>query len=155
MSGIGITYRGMVHQWHCDHMGHMNVMWYVGKFDEATWNLASLMGMTSQYMRETQRGMVAVDQRIAYKREALAGDVLIVRSAVLALKSKSIRFVHEMFRADTGDHLATTLLTGVHIDSQGRKSTEFEPQVFSRSQSMISAEPERWDAWPPEKAYLE
>ena len=33
MSAIDITYRGLVHQWHCDHMGHMNVMWYVGKFD--------------------------------------------------------------------------------------------------------------------------
>ena len=154
MNDLGITYRGMVHQWHCDHMGHMNVMWYVGKFDEATWNLASFMGMTSQYMRETQRGMVAVDQRIAYKREALAGDVLIVKSAVLALKPKSIRFVHEMFRADTNDHLATTLLTGVHIDSAARTSTQFEPQIFSKSQAMISANPARWDAWPPEQAYL-
>jgi acyl-CoA thioesterase FadM len=27
----------VVYPWHCDHMGHMNVMWYVGKFDEATW----------------------------------------------------------------------------------------------------------------------
>jgi acyl-CoA thioesterase FadM len=32
------TYRGTVYPWHCDHIGHMNVMWYVGKFDEATWN---------------------------------------------------------------------------------------------------------------------
>jgi acyl-CoA thioester hydrolase len=154
MSDPGITYRGMVHQWHCDHMGHMNVMWYVGKFDEATWNLASFMGMTAQYMRESKRGMVAVDQRIAYKREALAGDVLIVRSALLALKPKSVRFVHEMFRADSGDHLATTLLTGVHIDTQARKATQFEPQIFSKSQPMVNAGADRWDNWPPEQAWL-
>jgi len=61
MSGVGVTYRGMVHQWHCDHMGHMNVMWYVGKFDEATWNLGALMGMTSQYLLEAKRGMAAVE----------------------------------------------------------------------------------------------
>ena len=34
-----LTYRGMVYPWQCDHMGHMNVMHYVGKFDEAAWNL--------------------------------------------------------------------------------------------------------------------
>jgi len=153
MSNPGITYRGMVHQWHCDHMGHMNVMWYVGKFDEATWNLAAMMGMTSQYMRDSNRGMVAVDQRICYRREALAGDVLTIRSAVLELKPKSIRFVHEMFRGD-GDHLATTLLTGVHIDAVARKSTQFEPQVFGKSQAMIVTDPARWDQWPPEKAFL-
>ena len=154
MSDFGITYRGMVQQAHCDHMGHMNVMWYVGKFDEATWNMAAFMGMTAQYMRESKRGMVAVDQRIAYKREALAGDVLIVRTAVLALKRKSIRFVHEMLRADTGDHLATTLLTGVHIDAVARKSTQFEPHIFSKSQAMVCADPAHWEAWPPERAFL-
>jgi acyl-CoA thioester hydrolase len=154
MSDIGITYRGMVHQWHCDHMGHMNVMWYVGKFDEATWNLASFMGMTSQYMRDSKRGMVAVDQRIAYKREALAGDVLIVRSTVLAVKPKTVRFVHEMFRGDGGDHLATTLLTAVHIDAAARKSVQFEPHIFLKSQALIDREPARWDTWPPEQAQL-
>jgi len=40
------TYRGAVYPWHCDQMGHMNVMWYVGKFDEATWNLFAEMGVT-------------------------------------------------------------------------------------------------------------
>jgi hypothetical protein len=33
------TYRGTVYPWQCDHVGHMNIMWYVGKFDEANWNL--------------------------------------------------------------------------------------------------------------------
>ena len=37
MSEAVITYRGTVYPWHCDHMSHMNVMWYVSKFDEATW----------------------------------------------------------------------------------------------------------------------
>lgn len=30
-----VTYVGTVYPWQCDHVGHMNVMWYVGKFDEA------------------------------------------------------------------------------------------------------------------------
>jgi acyl-CoA thioester hydrolase len=29
------TYKGCVYPWHCDHVGHLNIMWYVGKFDEA------------------------------------------------------------------------------------------------------------------------
>ena len=39
-----LSYRGAVYPWQCDHMGHMNVMWYVGKFDEATWNFFSDSG---------------------------------------------------------------------------------------------------------------
>ena len=154
MSKLDITYRGTVHQWHCDHMGHMNVMWYVGKFDEATWNLGALMGMTSAYMREAKRGMAAVEQRICYRREALVGDIIVVRSAVLEVKPKSVRFVHEMFRGDGGDHLATMLVTGVHIDTVARKSVQFEPQVVAKSQGLADSSPQRWDEWPPRAAYL-
>src|SRR5512140_2306180 len=96
MPDLPITYRGMVYPWHCDHMGHMNVMWYVGKFDEATWNLFTAMGITPTYIRDNERGMVAVEQRISYKRELLAGDVVTIRSGILEMKEKAIRFCHEM-----------------------------------------------------------
>ena len=154
MKDIGITYRGLVHQWNCDHMGHMNVMWYVGKFDEATWNLGAMMGMTAQYLRESKRGMAAVDQRICYRREALVGDVIVVRSAMLEVKPKSVRFVHEMFRGDGGDHLATMVVTGVHIDIVARRATQFDPQIFAASQAMITGDAKLWDEWPPQQAFL-
>lgn len=59
-----LTYRGTVYPWHCDHVGHMNVMWYVGKFDEATWNLLHHVGLTSSYLRSLNRGMAAVEQQL-------------------------------------------------------------------------------------------
>ena len=49
------TYRGVVYPWHCDQMGHMNVMWYTGKFDEASWNLFAQIGITPSYLRERHR----------------------------------------------------------------------------------------------------
>ena len=68
------TYRGTVYPWQCDHVGHMNIMWYVGKFDEANWNLFARLGLTPSYLRESGRGMAAVQQTITYKRELLAGS---------------------------------------------------------------------------------
>ena len=43
-----LTYRGTVYPWQCDHMGHMNVMWYVGKFDEATWQFMASLGLSQR-----------------------------------------------------------------------------------------------------------
>ena len=82
MSELFETYRGAVYPWHCDHMGHMNVMWYVGKFDEATWNLFSSVGLTREFLRDRNAAMAAVQQDISYKRELLSGDVVAVRSGV-------------------------------------------------------------------------
>jgi len=41
-----ITYKGCVYPWQCDQVGHMNIMWYVGKFDEANWNHMARVGLT-------------------------------------------------------------------------------------------------------------
>lgn len=42
------TYRGIAYQ---DHMEHMNVKWYAAKFDEATWQLFSMIGVPENLVR--------------------------------------------------------------------------------------------------------
>jgi len=131
------TYRGVVYPWHCDHVGHMNVMWYVGKFDEATWQLFAKMGITPEYMRESLRGMVAVEQKIAYKKELWAGDVVLIHSGVLEIREKMVRFCHEMLNEVTKEVVATTSLKGVHIDTKTRKTCPFPTEIINRSCEMI------------------
>src|SRR5262245_66498434 len=131
------TYRGAVYPWHCDHMGHMNVMWYVGKFDEATWNLFAMIGVTSAFLRENRRGMAAVQQDITYKRELVSGDTVTVRSAFLEVREKVAKFVHEMRHGVTGELAAVCVLTGVHTDAQTRKSCPFPGEILARGRSLV------------------
>jgi len=133
------TYRGAVYPWHCDQMGHMNVMWYVGKFDEATWNLFAAIGVTMAYLREHKRGMAAVQQDITYKRELLAGDTVTVRSMLLEVREKSAKFVHEMRHAVTGEVAAICVLTGVSIDTQTRKSCPFAAEIVARAKALVGS----------------
>ena len=135
------TYRGTVYPWQCDHIGHMNIMWYVGKFDEANWNFFARLGLTPTYLRESGRGMAAVQQNISYKRELLAGDIVEIRSTLIELREKSIRFVHEMRNAETGEIAATCEITGVHIDRQARKATAFAQDIRHVALRHLAAEP--------------
>ena len=137
MSELIETYRGAVYPWHCDHMGHMNVMWYVGKFDEATWNLFAEMGVTTAFLKQNKRGMAAVQQNITYKRELVAGDVVAVRSAFLEVREKVAKFVHEMRNAVTGEVSAVCVLTGVSMDSQTRKSCPFPEDIIARARKLV------------------
>ena len=139
MNKLDITYRGTVHQWHCDHMGHMNVMWYVGKFDEATWNLFATMGVTAAFLKQNGRGMAAVQQNITYRRELYAGETVAIRSAFLEVRDKLAKFVHEMRNAVTDEVAAICVLTGVHIDAQTRKSCAFPPEIIERGRSLVRA----------------
>ena len=137
MSDLIETHRGTVYPWQCDHMNHMNVMWYVGKFDEATWNFFSHLGLTPSFLRSQQRGMAAVEQRIAYLRELHAGDSLLVRSGALEVKDKTLRFVQEMRNVETGELAAVTVLVAVHIDTLQRKSCALPAQVAQAARASL------------------
>jgi acyl-CoA thioester hydrolase len=117
-----LTARGTVYPWQCDHMGHMNVMWYVGKFDEATWHLFTLLGLTPTFLREQDRGMAAVHQELSYHCELRAGAVISVYSRVLEVREKVIRFSHDMHNDETHELAATTTITGVYLDTLLRKA---------------------------------
>lgn len=138
MSELPITYRGVVYPWQCDHMNHMNVMWYVGKFDEATWNLLALAGFTPNTLRSKGLGMVAVKQEIAYKREVLAGETITIRSGVSEVREKSVRFFHQMVNNESGEVAAVTTLTGVQINATTRKACPISEDVLVRVRSLVT-----------------
>ncbi|MFQ5437259.1 MAG: acyl-CoA thioesterase [Paracoccaceae bacterium] len=119
------TYRGVVYPWHCDHMGHMNVMWYVGMFDEATWTFFAGFGLSSSFLRENNRGMAALEQHLTYHRELLPGDVIEISTNLLEVREKSLRFRHEMKETVSGQLSATCELVALHIDTKIRKGTAF------------------------------
>ncbi len=137
MAELVETYRGAVYPWHCDHMGHMNVMWYVGKFDEATWNLFASLGVTASLLRDKQRAMAAVQQNITYRRELVAGDVVAVRSGLVEIRDKVVKFVHEMRNAQSGEVAAVCAITAVHLDGRARKSTAFPPEILARGRERL------------------
>jgi acyl-CoA thioester hydrolase len=136
-----VTYRGTVYPWHCDHVGHMNVMWYVGKFDEATWHLFAAFGITPRYVRERHRGMAAVQQNITYKRELLAGDIVEVRSRLVEMREKVIVFAHEMWNVGDQEIAALCELTAVHMDRNARKSVRLPDEIRAGAQRLMEASP--------------
>jgi acyl-CoA thioester hydrolase len=134
-----ITYRGVVRNEQCDYMGHMNVMWYVGKFDEASWQLFASMGLNRSRMQKENRGVVGLEQHIEYKRELRAGDVVSVRSAVVEVKDKVIRLRHEMTNDETGEVAAIMQLVCVYFDMEFRKSMPLPQDIRERATRMIVA----------------
>ena len=132
-----LTYRGTIYPWHCDHMGHMNVMWYVGKFDEATWQLFAAVGLSRARLQRDQIGLVGVEQHIEYKRELLAGDLITIRSSMQEVREKTFRLMHEMTNQETQELAAFTVLTAVCIDINKRKSRPIPPDIRERIAGMF------------------
>ena len=126
------TYRGTVYPWNCDHMGHMNVQFYAGKFDEATWNLLSSVGLNPSYLKEHNSGMVAVEQHVNYYKEVVAGDSIYIQSEILEIRDKVVLMKHVMFNQENNEIVAQTEITGLHINRQLRKATPLPSFVKER-----------------------
>ena len=137
MSHLPITYKGAVYPWHCDHMGHMNVMWYTGKMDEATWNFFAELGISPAFLKDNNRGMAALEIKTNYLAELVAGDVVSVRTKLReVLKGKLIKFTHEMLKGN-GEIAAIAEITGIHMDTKARKATQFPAEILKQIEAMV------------------
>jgi len=115
----------------------MNVMWCLGKFDQATWNLFALMGFTTQYMKESGSGMAAVDQPLQYRRKLMPGATLSVASKVLEVSEKTVLFFHKMRNNQTGEVSATCRILGVHMDAVMRRAMPFPPDFTDKARALL------------------
>ena len=135
-SELALTFRGIVYPWHLDHMRHMNVQHYAGMFDQASWILLSLVGLDARYFREHRRGMAALEQKIQYKSELLAGDMFEIRSAIVEVGEKTIRLQHQMYKVGTGALAAATSILGIQIDTDARKAAPLPPGLRARAAAL-------------------
>jgi acyl-CoA thioester hydrolase len=135
-----VTYRGVVYPAQCDHMSHLNVASYVSKFDEASWVFFCALSLTPSYLRSDRFGMAAVQQNIAYRLELFAGDVVEVRSRVLEIADKRIRFEHVMYNVERGEIAASTEITAVHLDRVAHKACPFPAAVRAKAETPLANE---------------
>ncbi len=132
-----------MYPWQADHMGHMNVQFYVAKFDSATWQLFGAVGMTREWLSANSRGMAAVEQTIKYSAELVPGDLVVMQSAVMAITAKTLRFRHVMMNCVSDEEAASTELVAVHMDLVDRSSHPFPDSIRERVEEVIASQADR------------
>ncbi len=132
MGKVFETARGTVYPWQTDHVGHMNVQFYIARFDEASWQLLANFGLTGAYLRDNRKGMGALEQHTYYRRELLPGALIRIASELEEIKPKVVRFTHRMYDVETGEEVASTTIIAAHMDTQARQAVPFPEDVAAR-----------------------
>lgn len=73
-----------------------------------------------------------------YLSELRAGDTVAVRSGVIAVGEKSLKFFHEMRNCESSEVAAITLITAVHMDMVARESSPLPTDIAARLREHIS-----------------
>ena len=134
------TARGTVHEWQRDHMGHINVRAYMEFFEEACWQFYAMLGLTASKLRSGEVHLAAVQQNLGYRKELYPGDTIAVRSGVLELREKVLRFRHELYNTENGEVASTCEFTVVCLDPQARKSRPFPAECAVRARGLTIEE---------------
>lgn len=122
--------RGVVHPWHHDHFGHMNVRHYAPFFDDASYHMWTRLGLAYSVM-QAEHGVhtVAAQVTTRFVRELAAGDLIVIDGVVTRLGTKSCTFHLRMLHADTGALHATYDAVEVFFDPGTRRSTAMPQAV--------------------------
>ena len=125
------TYLGRVSPLECDHLGHMNVQFYVSKVSDAAWHVMASIGITPAFIRTRRQAPAAVKQEIAYLKEVLAGDLLRMQSGVLEASERKLTFFHRLSKVETGQVVMTSKVFTVNMDLDARRSVLLDPAVLA------------------------
>lgn len=131
-------YRGVVHPWLCDAMGHMTTRHYVAMFDDASYHLLAAMGFAPDHLR---RGVGFADVRmtIQYRAELPTGTLVVVRGALVGLGARSMTARYEMASVHDGVLAAEMEAVSVQFDLGARRAMPLLPEIRARGEAMLSS----------------
>jgi acyl-CoA thioester hydrolase len=124
MTGWFETHRAVVHQWQCDHLGHLNVRYYAHFFDDAGFHFWTGIPEAQTIMKAHNIGVVVARTTNDFLHEARAGELVVIRSALTRLGSKSLTYTQRLSNAEDDTLLATQDAVEVIFDPAARKATE-------------------------------
>lgn len=73
--------------------------------------------------------MAAVDQHTRYLAELQPGDLVEIRTRLIEHRNKVLIFEHEMTDSMSQKVVATSRLTGIHLDTEARRSQSLPDDV--------------------------
>jgi acyl-CoA thioester hydrolase len=137
MQAAGLeTYRGIAHPWFCDSMGHMNTRHYAAMFDDASFHLLGAIAGPAALAAE-QRGWADVRHTHEFRHEARAGALVIIRSAVTRLGTKSVTYRHAMTNVETGALNAVSEIVTVLFDLERRAAIALTEPIRTSASAML------------------
>ena len=140
-------YKTAVDESHLDENNHLNVRYYLGFFDDATYELFAAFGMGRDYYLTTENGSFALEMHINYYAEVRLDEQISIYSRIVNRTAKRIHFMHFMVNENTQKLAASIEGVGSHVNTTIRRTSPF-PEFIAQQIDAILAQ-HRQLAWEP------
>lgn len=133
------TLRAVAQPWQCDAMGHMNVRFYTGYFDDASSQFVGTLGGGVEQLGTADLGWADVHHVVEFKEEVKSGGLLTVTTRVIKIGRTSLTFQHQLMGLSGNIHATMEVVT-VMFDLKARRATTFPDDIRRAAEELLSQE---------------
>ncbi|EAU41856.1 hypothetical protein FP2506_15524 [Fulvimarina pelagi HTCC2506] len=113
----------VVHPWHLDQFGHMNVRWYAPVFDDASFLFWEKAGLSMRALTETHGvHTVTLKAETEFQQELLAGDCTWIKGKIARIGGKSVTLELTLGTYRTGEVHAIYRTVEVFVEARSHRS---------------------------------
>jgi acyl-CoA thioester hydrolase len=125
------VWRGGVHAWQCDQMGHLNVRFYVAHAMEGLAGLAGALGMSRAFAPRGSATLQVREHHIRFLKEARVGDPLNMTAGLLEIGEDEAR-------AHSGDEAPSAIVQTLvaHVTAAEGRRFPWPQSVRDRADSL-------------------
>lgn len=131
-------YRGVVHPWLCDSMGHMTTRHYTAMFDDASYHLFAALGFSPDHLA-AGTGLADVKLTTTFLAELNAGALVTVHGRVTRVGTKSITAQYRMRNLHGGEVAAELEAVTAQFDLEARRAVPLLPEIRTSAERLLAA----------------
>ncbi len=132
------THRSVVAPADCDILGHMNVSRYFAAVSDGMFSFQTGLGLGLSDLRDGRRLSFAVVRAESdFKAEIMAGTVIVLRSGIAEMGTKTALFRHRLFRAEDDALTFETTFRCVLLDLANRRAAEIPDDIREKAQAFM------------------
>ncbi len=121
----------------------MNVRYYAHIFDDAGFHFWTGIHGAKAVMEKHGIGVVVARTTNDFLHEARAGELVVVKSGLTRLGTKSLTYTQRLTNAETDELLATQDAVEVIFDPKARKATEMPDELRVLLEGALVSPPSR------------
>jgi acyl-CoA thioester hydrolase len=129
-----LTCLSVVHPWHCDGMGHMNVRHYAAMFDDASFHLLGIIAGDGR----PGHGWADIRCETDYRHETPSGTLISIETTLVSLGRSSLAYRHVLSDRISRKVHAEALVKTVRFDLDARRSAPLAPDERQRAEALLA-----------------
>ena len=112
--------------------GHVNVQHHLGMYDLTSDAMLELLGVSADWVREEQVGLVDLEHHIWFRRELHVGDEVTLHLRFTGLNERRVQGVMFLLNAESGEVASAIEFLSIAVDLAARRAIPVPSGIHGR-----------------------